>query len=106
MRAFPGLRGLGKLAQIGDLGQVEVGQVVDQVCDVGAAGGVGHLQRLQDGGKSAIFLSAATLLLIRRIISSGILFILNNLLPGGILSTFIHLYSFHVPRTSSYARLS
>ena len=42
--AFPGLRGLGKLAQIGDLGQVEVGQVVDQVCDVGAAGGVGTLQ--------------------------------------------------------------
>jgi hypothetical protein len=38
--AFPGLRGLGKLAQIGDLGQVEVNQVVDQVCDVGAAGGV------------------------------------------------------------------
>jgi hypothetical protein len=36
-RAFPGLRGLGKLAQIGDLGQVKVGQIVDQVCDVGVA---------------------------------------------------------------------
>jgi hypothetical protein len=28
-RAFPGLRGLGKLAQIRDLGQVAVGQVGD-----------------------------------------------------------------------------
>jgi hypothetical protein len=46
-RALPGLRGLGELAQIGDLGQVEVGQIVDQVCDVGAAGGVGHCKGLQ-----------------------------------------------------------
>jgi hypothetical protein len=38
--AFPGLGGLGEFAQIGDLGQVEVDQVVDQVFDVGAAGGV------------------------------------------------------------------
>jgi hypothetical protein len=30
--ACPSLGGLGKLAQIGNLGQVEVGQVVDQVC--------------------------------------------------------------------------
>jgi hypothetical protein len=36
--ALPGLRGWGKLAQIGDLGQVEAGQVVDQVCNVGGAG--------------------------------------------------------------------
>jgi hypothetical protein len=35
--AFPGLGGLGVFAQIGDLGQVEVDQVVDQVCDVGGA---------------------------------------------------------------------
>jgi hypothetical protein len=42
--AFAGLRGLGKLAQIGDLGQVKVGQVVDQVCDVGAARSVGHFK--------------------------------------------------------------
>jgi hypothetical protein len=34
--AFPGLRGLGKLAQIRDLGQEEVGQNVDQVCDMGS----------------------------------------------------------------------
>jgi hypothetical protein len=40
--AFPSLRGLGKLAQIGDLGQVEIGQVVDHVYDVGGAGGVGY----------------------------------------------------------------
>jgi hypothetical protein len=37
---FPGLRGLGEFAQIGDLGQVKVGQIVDQVCDMGGAGGV------------------------------------------------------------------
>jgi hypothetical protein len=42
--AFPGLRGLGKLAQIGDLGQVKVGQIVDQVCYVGAARSVGHFK--------------------------------------------------------------
>jgi hypothetical protein len=35
-RAFPGLRRLGEFAQIGDLGQVKVGQVVDQVCNVGS----------------------------------------------------------------------
>jgi hypothetical protein len=45
--AFPGLRGLGKLAQIGDLGQVEIGQIVDQVCDMRGAGGVGHGGKLQ-----------------------------------------------------------
>jgi hypothetical protein len=33
--SLSGLRGLGEFAQIGDLGQVEVGQIVDQVCDVG-----------------------------------------------------------------------
>jgi hypothetical protein len=42
-RAVPSLRGLGELAQIGDLGQLKVGQIVDQVCDVGGAGGVGHV---------------------------------------------------------------
>ncbi|MDX6458702.1 MAG: hypothetical protein QOE55_2399 [Acidobacteriaceae bacterium] len=40
--AFPSLRGLAKLAQIGDLGQVNAGEIVDQVCDMGGAGGVGH----------------------------------------------------------------
>jgi hypothetical protein len=29
--AFPSLGGLGKFTQIADLGQVEVGQIVDQV---------------------------------------------------------------------------
>ena len=68
--AFPGLRGLGKFAQIGDLGQVEVGQVVDQVCDVGGAGGMGHGRKLQYREKRN-FVSAATLLLIRGIINSN-----------------------------------
>jgi hypothetical protein len=68
--AFPGLRGLGEFAQIGDLGQVEVGQIVDQVCDVGAAGGVGH-GRSSGLGEIGDFVSAATLLLIRGIISSN-----------------------------------
>jgi hypothetical protein len=36
--AIPDVSGLGKLAQIADLGQGELGQVVDQVCDVGGAG--------------------------------------------------------------------
>jgi hypothetical protein len=61
-RAFPSLRGLGKIAQIGDLGQAEVDQIVDQVCDVGAAGGVGHGRRLQYREKRN-FVSAATLLI-------------------------------------------
>ena len=52
--AFPGLRGLGKLAQIGDLGQVEVGQVVDQVCDVGGCGRRGTWEKAPKTGKSAI----------------------------------------------------
>jgi hypothetical protein len=41
-RALSGRGGLGKLAQIGDLGQVKTGQIVDQVGEVGAARGVGH----------------------------------------------------------------
>jgi hypothetical protein len=45
--AFPGLRGLGEFAQIGDLGQVEFSEIVDQVCDMGGAGGVGHGKKLQ-----------------------------------------------------------
>jgi hypothetical protein len=61
-RAFPSLRDLGKIAQIGDLGQAEVDQIVDQVCDVGAAGGVGHGRRLQYREKRN-FVSAATLLI-------------------------------------------
>src|ERR1700733_13034306 len=65
--AFPGLRGLGKLAQIGNLGQVEVGQIVDQVCYVGAARSVGHF-KCSGYGKLLIFVSAATLLLVRGII--------------------------------------
>jgi hypothetical protein len=40
--AFPGLRNLSKLVQIGDLGQIKIGEIVDQVCDVGGAGSVGH----------------------------------------------------------------
>ena len=58
------------LAQIGDLGQVEVDQVVDQVCDVGGAGGVGHGKgsRMRKIGD---FVSAVTLLLIRGIITSN-----------------------------------
>jgi hypothetical protein len=28
-RAFPGLRGLGMLVQIGDLGQINAGEIVD-----------------------------------------------------------------------------
>jgi hypothetical protein len=38
--ARPGHGGLGKFLQIGDLGQVKAGQIVDQVGEVGGAGGV------------------------------------------------------------------
>jgi hypothetical protein len=69
LRAFACLGSLGKLAQIGDLGQVEAGQIVDQVCEVGAAGGVGH-ESSSDLGEIDDFVSAATSLLIRGIISS------------------------------------
>jgi hypothetical protein len=40
--AFPGLGGLGKFAQISYLGKLKADQVVDQVCEVGGAAGVGH----------------------------------------------------------------
>jgi hypothetical protein len=69
--AFPGLGGLGKFAQIGDLGQVEVGRVVDQVCDVGAAGGVGYGSS-SDLGELDDFVPAATLLLISSIIVGNV----------------------------------
>ena len=68
--AFPGLRGLGKFAQIGDLGQVEVGQVVDQVCDMGCAGSVGHGEGSKCG-KTGDFVSTVILLLVRGIINSN-----------------------------------
>ena len=53
-RAFPGLGSLGKLAQIGDLGQVKAGQIVDQVCDVGGCGRRGTWQEAPIRGKSTI----------------------------------------------------
>ena len=67
--AFPGLRGLGEFAQIGDLSQVKVGQVVDQVCDMGGCGKRGTWTKapIPENGD---FVSAVTLLLISTIIVS------------------------------------
>jgi hypothetical protein len=45
-RVFLGLRGLGKLTQIGALGQVKPREIVDQVC---GAGGVEHRNKVQTG---------------------------------------------------------
>jgi hypothetical protein len=66
----PASVGLSKLTQIGDLGQVKVSKIVDQVCDVGAAGGMGHGRKLQEREKRN-FVSAVTSLLIRSIIASN-----------------------------------
>jgi len=55
--------------RIGNLGQVEVDQIVDQVCYMGGAGSMGHGRKLQNR-ENGNFVSAITLLLVRGIISS------------------------------------
>jgi hypothetical protein len=66
----PALRGLGKLAQIGDLGQVKVSKIVDQVCDVGAAG-AWDIDGSSKNREKREFVSELILLLIRSITDSN-----------------------------------